>query len=245
MIAYIFLLIETKSKKPSDCIVKQCKFLVSCDVNDSEQKISIIPCKVVVSRFDSTVNIKVTRKPNDDHRESQQESPSIVLRRSQRKIPEKIVPENKIHNNLSQVSGLITPIQMTNILWRSMIVKGLDIKVGMLVCAKMNTYWPWPAQVTGLFRKKARVKFFGDLREGSVDISACVPFYNCQAIVLNYVNIIDEKTKNAFKQNVIDNLEQTRNNFHKKVSLKYLYLQAIRDIELYAGKEESFILSIL
>lgn len=162
------------------------------------------------------------------------ESAAISLKRSQRKILEKTVTDDNKHK---QVSTLISPTEMTNILWRSMIVKGLEIKVGMLVCAKMNTFWPWPAQVTGLFRKKARVKFFGDMREGSVNIAACVPFYNCQAIVFNYINIIDEETKKTFKKNFIDNLETPRNNLHKKVTLKNLYLQTVYDVELLAGKK--------
>lgn len=232
------------TKTPSNCIQPEVDFSNN-DVNDNrdkhEEKILTKPCKAVLSRF------KLPSSLSDCNQSkvvlaSCEVNDNAYLRRSQRKIPVKIAVQIKENNKT--ISNLITPTQMTNILWRSMVVKGWDIEVGMLVCAKMSTYWPWPAQVTGIFRKKVRVTFFGDLREGSVDIT-CVPFYNCQAIVLNYVNIIDEKTKNSFKQNVIDNIEKPRNNFHKKVSLKHLYLQAIRDLELYAGKEESFILSIL
>lgn len=244
----MFLLIETKSKKRSDRIINPsviASFFASDNRDKCEERILIKPCKVVLSRC------KLPESPSDRNQprnvfSSCEVNDNPCLRRSQRKIQAKIVPKpDRPKDKTSQVSNLITPAQMTNNLWRSMVVRGWDIKIGMLVCAKMSTYWPWPAQVIRLFRKKARVKFFGDFREGSVDITACIPFYDCQAIVLNYVNIIDEKTKSEFKHNVIDNIEKPRNNFYKKVSLKHLYLQAIRDLELYARKEESFILSIL
>lgn len=249
-----FLLIETKTKsKPTDFFIKQCKVVLSrSEVNDNQREkklekpaLVLRECKIVLSRCESAPKKSMTVNDNDSQPEIQVKSSPYTLRRSQRKIPEKTVPEDKKHEHSKQVSTLITPTQMTNILWRSMVVKGFAIEVGMLVCAKMNTYWPWPARVIGLFRKKARVKFFGDLREGSVDLNACVPFYNCQGIILNYINIIDEKTKQSFKQNFIDDIEKPRNNIQKKISLKELYLQAVRDVELCSGKKESFILSIL
>lgn len=150
-----------------------------------------------------------------------------LLRRSGRTTTSSKTSAQNVNQSMTKVEtqknnslSIITPTQMSSILWRSLTVQGFEIKVGMIICAKMSTFWPWPAQVIGLLKKKARVKFFGDFRVGSVDKTACVPFYNCHTIVFNYVNTIDDKTKENFKQNVIDNLSQPRRAIHRIFPLK-------------------------
>lgn len=136
-------------------------------------------------------------------------------------------------------NAVISTTQMTAILWRELTLKGFDIEIGMIVCAKMVTFWPWPAQVIKFQKNRARVKFFGDLREGSVVKNQCVPFINCHHIIFNYISTIDKVTRDNFKRNVIGNLSEPRNIRHKP--LKEQYLQSIKDVELYLGSQNKLL----
>lgn len=70
---------------------------------------------------------------------------------------------------------IITPKQMANIIWTELTTKSFDVHIGMVVCSKMPSFWPWPSQVINIKGKKARVRFFGDLKEGNVQTFQCVP----------------------------------------------------------------------
>lgn len=171
---------------------------------------------------------------------------SILPRRSQRnkltsneKTSEtaKLTSQQKIKQSTKN-NAVISTTQMSSILWRELTLKGFEIQIGMIVCAKMTTFWPWPAQVINFQRNRARVKFFGDLREGSVLKNQCVPFINCHHIIFNYISSIDKLTRDNFKKNnVIDNLSTPRNIRNKP--LKEQYLQSIKDVELYLGSENT------
>lgn len=175
---------------------------------------------------------------------------SSLPRRSQRikLIPNKTSQEStkpaeqQKMKQLRSNNAVISTTQMTSILWRELTLKGFEIKIGMIVCAKMATFWPWPAQVINFQRNRARVKFFGDLREGSVIQSQCVPFINCHHIIFNYLSSIDKLTIANFKRNVIDNLSEPRNIRHKP--LKEQYLQSIKDVEVYLESQNSLLASI-
>lgn len=144
-----------------------------------------------------------------------------------------------------KVSSVISPVQMTNLLWRELLARDFNIDVGQIVCAKMSTYWPWPAIILGFNRNRAKIRFFGDLREGSVAKLQCIPFYQCKRIIYNYVNSIDNATKQKWKVAMIEDLDKPRRQIIANMSLKQLYLQSVRDVELYFNQNDSFILSIL
>lgn len=116
----------------------------------------------------------------------------------------------------------------------------------MVVLAKMATFWPWPSIVININKKKIRVKFFGDLREGVVDKSQCVPFSECSFIVFNYVRSI-EKNKRKEMIELLENKldETTRKQFIKNKTIRHLYLQAIKDVEIHSGAKHPSILNIM
>lgn len=111
---------------------------------------------------------------------------TIELRRSERhsiksttKTPPQSIPIPASRKQLRP----ITPLQTANILWKKLVDTKIEVKIGMVVLAKMSTFWPWPARILSFNKKKARVRFFGDLKEGSVNISVCVPFYLCDSLI--------------------------------------------------------------
>lgn len=142
-------------------------------------------------------------------------------------------------------NSIITQIQMTNLLWRELLSRDYEVEIGQVVCAKMATYWPWPAIVTGFNRNRAVVKFFGDMKQGSVPKLQCVPFYHCHKVIFHYVNSIDKKTKEKWRENKSESLEIQRESIIRKMSMKELYMQALRDVEIYLNSPNSLILSIL
>lgn len=125
----------------------------------------------------------------------------------------------------------ITPLQTANILWQKMIGTQPSIKIGMIVLAKMTNFWPWPARIVGFSKKKAHVKFFGDLKEGVVDKKLCVPFFDCDAIVYHHVQSISIKQREEYKSKLFDSVDPSLR-VHTIIPLKHLYLQAIRDVEI-------------
>lgn len=63
---------------------------------------------------------------------------------------------------------VITPIKRAGIHWATLMKNNHEISVGSIVLAKMNTFWPWPAQIIRFNKSKAQIRFFGDLTTGSV-----------------------------------------------------------------------------
>lgn len=125
---------------------------------------------------------------------------------------------------------------MSNLIWCELTSRNLKICVGMLVCAKMRTFWPWPATIVSITGNKARVRFFGDLREGSVNKLQCVPFTECHRLVFSYVTNIETKQRRMWYSEAIPTLERIVNST-KGFPQKKLYLQALKDVELYTGFE--------
>lgn len=128
----------------------------------------------------------------------------------------------------------ITPIQKANILWNQLSSQSWRIDVGSLACAKMATFWPWPAQITRIDKNKAYVKFFGDLRHGVVEKKHCVPYHLCHSVVFHYLQSLELKQRKKWELEidlVLD--EENRSKLIKSMPLRILYLQATKDIEYY------------
>lgn len=160
------------------------------------------------------------------------------------------IPKIEIETKRNELCGkvhnpIITQIQMTNLLWRELLSHDFEVNIGQAVCAKMATFWPWPDIVTGFKRNRALVKFFGDMKQGSVPKLQVVPFYHCHKVIFHYINSIDSKTKQKWLENKVESLEIQRASIIQKMSMKELYMQALRDIEIYLKSPSSFILSIL
>lgn len=130
---------------------------------------------------------------------------------------------------------IITPIQMANIIWISLTSQGFNAEIGSVVCAKMATFWPWPAQIIKYQKDKCRVKFFGDLKEGTVKRLQCVPFHQCHTVIFHYLKSIDDKMKCSWIINLEQTLDPSERNI-RNMPMRQLYLQAIRDVELYLDR---------
>lgn len=126
------------------------------------------------------------------------------------------IEPSTLRSAAKQVSSVISPVQMTNILWRELLAREFDIEIGQIVCAKMSTYWPWPAIILGFNRNRAKVRIFGDSREGSVPKCQIVPFFQCNRIIYSYVSAIDEATKQSWKVAKIENLDEPRGQIFQK-----------------------------
>lgn len=85
----------------------------------------------------------------------------------------------------------------------------------------------------------------GDHREGTVERFQCIPIIYCHTIVFNYVNSIDQPTKEKFKSVVIENLDSPRSQLVRHWNLKLLYLQSVRDIELLSENPNSLLKMLL
>lgn len=109
------------------------------------------------------------------------------------------------------------------------------IEAGSLVCAKMATFWAWPAQIIRFDNKKAYVKFFGDLRRGCIEKTQCVPYHLCQTVIFNYIQSMDQKKVDEWEKKLDYELDEgNRNQIIKHMSIRMLFLQATKDIELFA-----------
>lgn len=186
-------------------------------------------CEVLLTRCDHLiVNTASEKSPQlrRSSRKKQVESESVLS------SPKKEIKEKRVQ--------IITPIQMCNILWLELSTKNYEAKVGMIVCAKMATFWPWPAQVIKITRKKARVKFFGDLREGSVDIIQCVPYPKCHNLIFNYLKSIDEAKRKLWISDLFKTLDPASRRIHDH-PLKRLFIQAVRDVEIYLEFDTSML----
>lgn len=147
------------------------------------------------------------------------------------KVVEKYDSTKDIQPKTNKAVHIITPVQMSNIIWRELTTKCTDVKVGMIVCAKMATYWPWPAQIINIKNKNARVKFFGDLREGNVQKFQCVP------LIYNYLRTIDDETRRCWYSDLIGSLDISSRGRVKHFPIRKLYLQAVKDVEIYFNSE--------
>lgn len=208
---------------------------------DEQPKTIAKSCEIVANSTNGKNVVSVKLPPL-----ATQEDQLVSLRRSERnRNPKKMTMDNDKSADLEvkttkKNSAVISITQMSSILWRELTLQGIDVKIGMVVCAKMTTFWPWPAQVTNFNRNKAHVKFFGDFREGSVPKSQCVPFIMCHHIIFNYLSSIDKKTKDSFRKNVIDSLSAPRLAIRSK-PLKHQYLQSVKDVEMYLGSQQTLL----
>lgn len=57
------------------------------------------------------------------------------------------------------------------------------IKKNDFVCAKVNGFRPWPAQIMSIVIDSVRVKFFGSDLDGVLSIQECVHFIDCAPIL--------------------------------------------------------------
>lgn len=171
---------------------------------------------------------------NDSKQEkSAQQNDEITLRRSGRNKTFKKTEQNEpIIIPTQKVAQIITPTQMSNIMWRELTTKNFELKIGMIVCGKMATYWPWPSQIVSFNKKKAVLKFFGDFRKGSVDKANCVPFYHCHSVVLNYIRTIPKEHLEKWLNELDVDMNPEK---RKNMPIRQLFLQSIKDVEITLG----------
>lgn len=72
----------------------------------------------------------------------------------------------------------------------------IDLVVGQLVLAKMQTYSPWPAKIMEIKDKKVTVFFFGTNNHGKVKKVDCVPIQFCGPVIMN---LLESKQANLRK----------------------------------------------
>lgn len=135
---------------------------------------------------------------------------------------------------------VITPIQRAGIHWATLVNNNYEISVGSIVLAKMNTFWPWPAQIIRFNKSKAHIRFFGDLTTGSVSKKNCVPYQKCALVINFYLEAIPvhlrlEYMKLLHKEYNVD----ARSNYTRNMDLRAKFMQAVDDIGLYLELGES------
>lgn len=186
------------------------------------------------------------RKKNKDEEDEKISSDEPKIRRTQRKQKALERFDSALFCNSKSKEPksvqIITPIQMANIIWTELTTKSFDIEIGMVVCAKMPTFWPWPAQVINIKGQRVRVRFFGDLKEGNVKIFQCVPIFHCHLLIMNYLKTIEENTRKLWYPDLVAVLDASNRSKVKKFPLKKLYLQAIKDFQIYIGSEISLLI---
>lgn len=147
------------------------------------------------------------------------------------KVEKKIEPTKKTRVRSS--SKALTKVKNKDKQWKQLTTDSNEIiRLNDIVCAKMHTYQPWPARVVNIYNKSNGIKaawvlFFGTFQVGEVNISQCVPFNSCFELILNYC----EGPNKSFR--VLQNLDENREDFIKTLSLKQVFIQAIRDAEIY------------
>lgn len=166
-----------------------------------------------------------------------------TLRRSQRTGKQK--QTNCCEINLVRIvppeTQIIGAIQMINLIWRELTSKNFELKVGMIVCAKMKTFWPWPSRIIKFNRNQAVLKFFGDFKTGSVNKMNCIPFIHCHSVVLNYVKSIKIEQRTQW----INELDETSDPSKRhSMPIRQLFLQSIRDVEISLGLSNSILDSV-
>lgn len=179
-----------------------------------------------------------TAKPQTSNDESKKYSLRSLTKRSEKSdqgtgiICEKTEIKEKV----------ITPIQRAGIYWETLIKNNYEISVGSIVLAKMNTFWPWPAQIIRFNKSKAHIRFFGDLTTGSVTKRNCVPYQKCSLVIHFYLEAIPlhlrfEYMKLLHKEYNVD----ARSNYTMKMNLRAKFMQAVDDIGLYLELKTSFL----
>lgn len=142
---------------------------------------------------------------------------------------------------------VLSSIQRTKIIWSQLIARDFKPSVGTIVCAKMNTFWPWPAQIIRIqSSKKVRVLFFGDLTQGTVDKTQCVPYKECAAVIRLYLESIPKDLRLQYLELLHPHYdENNRSAYLVHMSRRALYMQAVEDIGLYLELNISFLREIL
>lgn len=173
------------------------------------------------------------------------------LRRSKRvedAVARSTIPKPKSNAEIISKNSfrqIITPTQMTNILWKELISRNNKIAIGMIICAKMATYWPWPAQLLSFKGKKARIRFFGDYREGTVDKMQCVQYMDCHSIIFNYIHTIESAKRKIWINDLDETADISKRRQHiAGFQIKKLYMQAVRDVEVHLNFPISLLKSI-
>lgn len=81
-----------------------------------------------------------------------------------------------------------------------------------------------------------------NLREGSIDVICCVPYYACDSVIFNYIISIPKEKREEFNKKLFDCLDSpTRNEAIRSMPLKHLFLQAIKDVEIVLGLHETLL----
>lgn len=172
-----------------------------------------------------------------------------VLRRSgrNRAIKKVIIQNEDVPGRNKKQILTLTPIQRANILWCELTSNDYALSVGSIVCAKMNGFWPWPAQIVCFQNKKRlQVKFFGDLKRGSIDYKQCVPYVECGTLFHLYIEAIPPtKREDYFQALHKEYNEITRAGFLRNFNRHALYMQAIEDISLYLDMKRSILRDML
>lgn len=193
--------------------------------------------------IESKTKERRNQKKVENDRISSEQSNEPTLRRTQRKQKSLKRFDSALVNNSKPKEPksiqIITPIQMANIIWTELTTKSFDVHIGMVVCSKMPTFWPWPSQVINIKGKKARVRFFGDLKEGNVQIFQCVPLMHCHGLIFNYIRTIEEQTRKSWYEDLATVLDASA---RSNVPLKKMYLQAVKDIQTYYGSDMNLLI---
>lgn len=234
---------KTNVKVPNAEIVAE-----TCKIDDNSLN-KMKKCFVVIARCDKilkqysdrqTKEIVSSNKLHQLHQmqsNEQTNEPHVQIRKSTRQAKKvdrfdvNIKTEEKKSSIKNKKIQIITPVQMANIVWNELTVRGIEVRVGMLVCAKMARWWPWPAQITNIRGSKASVKFYGDLKIGTVDLFQCVPIDKCHILIFNYVRSIEINLRKEWHASCISNFDDDRNAL-KKYPTRRIFLQALRDLEI-------------
>lgn len=153
-------------------------------------------------------------------------------------------PVRKIsRENSSKKVEVLTSVQRAKVIWSQLITKDFSSNVGTIVCAKMRTYWPWPAQIIRIqSSKKVRVRFFGDLRQGTVDKRQIVPYKECAVVVKCYLESIPKDLRNGYMTLLHKEYDETsRSAYLVNMNIRALYMQAVEDIALYLETNNSIL----
>lgn len=117
-------------------------------------------------------------------------SPAFCLRKREEKKDSPARKKTKavaIRKPILSISSLFNICKQNN---------SIDLVVGQLVLAKMQTYSPWPAKIMEIKDKKVTVFFFGTNNHGTVKKVDCVPIQFCGPVIMN---LLESKQANLRK----------------------------------------------
>lgn len=187
-------------------------------------------------------------KKNVREVESAVSSP-IILRRSNRNKVNKAVDKAEITAPQIQAEvtvPVLSPLQRANLSWIKLISESFHLSLGTIVCAKMNTFWPWPAQIICFNNSRIKVRFFGDFTYGSIDKKQCVPFNKCSAVILFYIESIPPKSREEYLKLLHHEYnEKERSSYLKRLNRRALYMQAVEDVGIYLDMKKSVLCELL